>query len=341
MVYFKNDWAAAAALGRNPGSVPGYLGNDDMAAFWKLDNYILNYRKDNPKYPSQHELLRFTLQDAKDLLTGSNYSVGKNVTKTRVIELINRMQRGLMSYDACTTSELQMFIRDRGLSQPSAMMPRSKAKLMDILEKEDESPTFTRLMDLPAELRVRIYSLYYKGFSRAITPREPPLAQVSRQVRTEALPLFYSTCIFKLLICKYPGLVHKKARICRRHESFDAVDDRNVALITALRVDLWPHVQYNNEWGYSIDGMWSINLDIDGNGTVSVMVEDEIFEDHGPNYEPERHRQWLGPITDGLNVAVNEISQRSAKRKLRKEDIKSFTDVIEPLVRIRRDMYTS
>ena len=69
---------------------------------------------------------------------------------------------------------------------------------MEILEEADENMGFERLLDLPPELRVLIYGFYFDSLPKLREPVQPPLSQVSRLLRQESLPVFYSTCTFKL-----------------------------------------------------------------------------------------------------------------------------------------------
>lgn len=61
------------------------------------------------------------------------------------------------------------------------------------LRQADENQQFTRFLDLPAELRNRIYYFYDAHFDEClICPTKPPLARTCRQLNQELLPLFYS-----------------------------------------------------------------------------------------------------------------------------------------------------
>ena len=63
-----------------------------------------------------------------------------------------------------------------------------------------------RFLDLPAELRNRIYNLVFTGCDRVtITPATkhttgyPAITKISRQIRSEVLPIFYCSTTFELL----------------------------------------------------------------------------------------------------------------------------------------------
>lgn len=74
----------------------------------------------------------------------------------------------------------------------------TKPQLISALEKADEDRTFLRFMDLPPELRTRIYDFYFEPLHRVrwdvapYTIPPPPITIVSKQLRLESHPLFYN-----------------------------------------------------------------------------------------------------------------------------------------------------
>lgn len=59
-----------------------------------------------------------------------------------------------------------------------------------------------RFCDLPAELRVRIYDIQVAHFTEETLQNriDPPVTRVSRLLRAESLPVFYSTCTFRIAL---------------------------------------------------------------------------------------------------------------------------------------------
>lgn len=78
----------------------------------------------------------------------------------------------------------------------------------------DSKPTFSRFLDLPPEIRERIYELRYLDDIRLLDIpsyniseiKEPSLTRVSKLVRKEALPIFYSTYCFAMSILPTSGV---------------------------------------------------------------------------------------------------------------------------------------
>lgn len=119
----------------------------------------------------------------------------EKVSRPGVVDAIVRYQRGLMSYEGCSVNELQAFCKARGLSAKGT----SASRLAHALEQTDDLMTFPRFFDLPAEIRNVIYELHFHGFDPFRTQYvQPPLTLASRQLRSEALPLFYDCATFEL-----------------------------------------------------------------------------------------------------------------------------------------------
>ena len=122
--------------------------------------------------------------------------------------------------------ELRRFAQDRGLNLPSSIV---RKQLIEILETADKSAQFPRMLELPAELRVRIYEYHFVWFAddhasraRSIkdpgdteTPRDdehrciyllhkqPPITKVCRILREESLDIFYDTITFWLVLWRF------------------------------------------------------------------------------------------------------------------------------------------
>lgn len=130
----------------------------------------------------------------------------KGVTSDdRLRKLDSRLQRGLLVYESCSLEELKNFFLNRGVHAGRLSEARSeshaKRNLISRLEAADEDAEFEYFLDLPAELRVRIYECYLSQL-RSTTKKhfpghgygpytQPPLSTVSRLVRKEVLPEFY------------------------------------------------------------------------------------------------------------------------------------------------------
>lgn len=130
-------------------------------------------------------------------LRSRNYKVTSSANNTRLLQAVSRYQRGLLSYHVCSIKELKTFCSRRGIQMPTDGHT-SKNELVAMLEDADEAFQFSRFLDLPPELRLQVFELHCSSFQSLIQPVQPPITRASRLLRHEALPIFYSTCLFLL-----------------------------------------------------------------------------------------------------------------------------------------------
>lgn len=130
------------------------------------------------------------------------------VTLNRLRTLLNRSERGLLYYDKYSIEELKSFVDGRSLTYPKRSR-RTKNSVIAMLEAADDEPRFEKMLDLPAELRVRIYELYFANFGqivesddgRGMVPlyyHQPPITTASRLLRQESFNIFFDVCSLHL-----------------------------------------------------------------------------------------------------------------------------------------------
>lgn len=107
----------------------------------------------------------------------------------RAVELYRRAERGLISYDKCRVHELKHFVKSRRLRDNTAA-PTKKRQPVALLENADDTITFDRFMELPPELRLRVYDYHISSFE-TVSAEPVPILQGCRLVRQEARLLFY------------------------------------------------------------------------------------------------------------------------------------------------------
>lgn len=70
----------------------------------------------------------------------------------------------------------------------------AKAVMTKLLETADKKQVFDRFLDLPPELRNRVYEMHMNGMGSAhIGSRPPPVCRASRQLRHETVPIWFNT----------------------------------------------------------------------------------------------------------------------------------------------------
>jgi hypothetical protein len=135
----------------------------------------------------------------------------------QTVKLTSYQERhDILNYDDCTVGELIAFTKSRSIVVPPQVHGRfTKDSLVTALLEADEGSTFSRLLDLPPEIRNMIYEFYMDSFRAApytvyetrvlLLPDQPPLGRVSRQLRQEVLPLFYESFCFQLRFLAPPS----------------------------------------------------------------------------------------------------------------------------------------
>lgn len=160
-------------------------------------------------------------------------------SKERVIHLLHRAEQGLPSYDRLSQEQLRT-IADRRCPNRPGPRRNGRRELIASLEKADlDGQKFRRFMDLPPELRVRIYEFHFESFDALYGPADPPITKVSTTVRQESLALFYQQVRYDITF----------EFIRKDHSSFDwtrlprgmfhflrSVDERRKLWIRHLRV---------------------------------------------------------------------------------------------------------
>ena len=124
-------------------------------------------------------------------LNKSNLTTLEQNTKSRLIELFIRCQRGLLSYVRLQLRELQKFTAQRGIPVTIKAALNSIKALKGLLEKSNDDATFRRFFELPPELRQIVCLYYFDRLGEAHNKHQPPLTLVLRSVRKESLPVSY------------------------------------------------------------------------------------------------------------------------------------------------------
>lgn len=179
-----------------------------------------------------------------------------SAARPRLVELNERLERGLYcGYDGCTNRELAAFLKQRG-GRTTPRTPKREV-LISTLEKMDEDATFHKFEDLPAEIRLRIYAAHFdwiasnKKDDEDLTddvqdyectldfPNPPPITQVNKLLRQEALPLFFQTFVFELYVAWHHVATDRGADpFYNNSDSFlKIISDENFAMIRNLILD--------------------------------------------------------------------------------------------------------
>ncbi|SMR64016.1 unnamed protein product [Zymoseptoria tritici ST99CH_3D1] len=123
----------------------------------------------------------------KRFLQSVGYHCNTSHTKSKMTALLARYEQDFLSYSKCTIRELKSFVVQRDL----AIESHRKSSMIQSLEEADDNITFDKFLDLPPEVRERIYgnhldSLNLKGLVNALPP---PITRTCKVVRHESLSM--------------------------------------------------------------------------------------------------------------------------------------------------------
>lgn len=140
-----------------------------------------------------------TRQEISDWKSDHNVYTSKTISADELIRQKTRKSRGLLIYENYTVKELTGFVKSRGLPMPKGR--RNKADIMGALEEADDNPQFSKIFELPREMRDRIYFHYMKDLGKLPTlPHQPPLLLASRLIRAEATTSYIEDASFTFRI---------------------------------------------------------------------------------------------------------------------------------------------
>jgi hypothetical protein len=268
-----------------------------------------------------------SVQVLKERLKFKAYYFTNKATKARLLHLLSRGERGLFIYEKYAVAELKRFCANRQIRLPEV---ERKANLIGHLEREDENGTFTRLLDLPPELRNRIYTLHFEGFEPMLRPIPPPIACVSRQMRQETLLLFYqtSTPIIAFYNAENPsqnqGLrISKTIRIHPDRPTWTLFRTTPQDYLANIRkFQLTTVVCTPTSW---FETSWNVDL---GNGSKQVRLMDGKPKCHVMDL-PDGHKEAQVKLEKRLKAELKSIMARDGHNKLRRNDLEKFSKLFE------------
>ena len=294
-----------------------YLGTNDEDAYWKL------------KFHGHA-----TIKDLQAMLVERNFYCQKSITKDQAIEFLHRLERGLISYWGCSSQELQRFVKDRRLTTISSgkRSNLSKRDYVHALEDADDARKFPKFMELAAELRVRIYNMLFEGMDMSKGPRQPPLTQISRQVRQEALSVFYSLSTFIINI--WPG---DNSSVYMDCGALKPMTEEGLLRVMAVDIQLlcpttlpWPPFVTFRTTG----ARWEVRPSR-GVTPKAVVVLDESSTQEARKRVGAGAQEWLDARTQLLQLVMSNNVSIHGIAKLRKQDIAAIKGIISGRLRKR------
>lgn len=179
-----------------------------------------------------------------DILNKRIYQVSTSLEKPELVRLMERSDRGLLRYENYLTAELRAFCAQRQLQVAGPDTAR-RIQLLNALEEADEAQEFRYLVELPAELRLLVYTLYFKSLSELDEPVQPPILKTNSLIRQEALPLFYRNCTF--LVTRFVDSSYQCTgidKLLTRAKFWDRISEDYVGIMNNLELNYFERTEY-------------------------------------------------------------------------------------------------
>lgn len=170
-------------------------------------------------------------------LRAQGYKPNYDPVKRDLVQLLQRGPRGLICYQKWSIEELRDICRNRGIRP---LMTKNQLLFARYLMARDSDIVFGKLLDLPVELRNKIYEYHLNGFADFLdSPTQPPISRVNRQIRSEVLPMFYSKC--SIAIACRCSVTEKRVRLnlaMRSHGFLTSIDPLHLSWIRSFRINV-------------------------------------------------------------------------------------------------------
>ncbi|CAK3867555.1 Hypothetical predicted protein [Lecanosticta acicola] len=280
-----------------------------------------NYDRPN-EYWKFHlpSFIHLSMKQMKQMMDDLGVSYPKSGNKEQITRALFRAQLGLTQYHNCSNTQLRKFIHDRKIDASGVIGGKfigNHRELVSLLERADEHPQFHKFMDLPAELRNRVYEYHFSDMRTAYAPAQPPISRASRVLRQESLSMFYSICIFNISF--------NVSRIRSRHgDSFGAplwIPDKHALWLGATpekHLSQIMHLEIRVIWG--MNTLHTFSFDIT-KGAVKSITVDHNFADASANAK-------LRSLFDLLLTSIS-TRKEDGEPKLSRDDIYAFRRAIE------------
>lgn len=253
----------------------------------------------------------------------------------------NRKERGLLDYESCTTAELMTFVQSRGLNMSANALPKlstqstirldepgfglddlTKKDYVAILRKADDAAVFDNFLKLAPELRTINYQKYYEDFELPTLPHEPPLTLISKDVRAEALPIFYAESTFTLRLHENvldDFRFNTPLAVSTYHDRYDPdlLTSSNLSassLSCITRIHLRLHYSY---WDYThYSGSWDVDL----GRKEGLLIRVGRLNCGNDRFQAIRHER----LRTAVKKVFRGIWAREGPEKFRRNDIEDL-----------------
>lgn len=289
-----------------------------------------------PQYDSYWRLPKYESARNPALRVKLPYGRSRQMSDEEYQALMKRnmsTDRGLIIYEDCTDAELKKFVEGRLLKPMESPfgasdLPRDDIKdlrqwwrdgLIRRLTASDDSPKFSKFVNLSPELRRRVYKFYIDSFPLVLYyPSQPPLTRASRLLRNEALSMFYSHQTFALQYARTPRRGSSRFRPTVATCTFlHSLPTAQISNLRRLQLDIseWEdsprnHAVLGNVIEIELD-LSRAAIDVNRGPPSTSMAKSEPF------------------IQKKLEDVLEDVVECEGRRRLQMSDIHAFRIAIE------------
>jgi hypothetical protein len=268
-----------------------------------------------------HENYGNSIAAMREKVEAQGYEIDtKKFKKPDFVKLLQRQDRGLLCYNKCSNKELEIFATARKVTCyiDSNRSKRVSKLLRDLtietLMEADEVPRFEKFLDLPIELRTRIYEMYDADLPETLyLPTKPPLARICHQIREELLPVYLSNHEFCVDFVRYRLDVPVFRGSDQTYIWLSQLSTSDVANINQLKISVRDRLRkgsLNNPTG--VVGTIQICLHSNGgttDGTITVSASDD------DNFHFVWKSQWIKRLRREVANSLTHAGMTIRERK--------------------------
>ncbi|KAK3620857.1 hypothetical protein LTR56_023130 [Elasticomyces elasticus] len=246
-----------------------------------------------------------TAAEAEAILIPRGFDFKPRTGVQRLRALLSRSDRSLCTFEHLTIAQLRQLCKDRKLP---VLSNASRDEFIAALEQADDKKRFPRFLDLPPKVRVFVYAAYVQDLEQGTLAVQPPVTMLSKELRTEALPVFYDSYRFGFFGRIEPrGLVSSLHPTDATEDMIRSISNTNLPLIQKLCL----HVPSFQD---QVEGFYGVECDIDlGGKDRSARVEELRF--------PEGETRWNTEVVDRVEKRLADMSSRPQGKALQERDV--------------------
>lgn len=288
-------------------------------SYWKLDTY--------------DELTKDTIYRRLQALGLDKVSLSR--TKADLVTILHRHDSGRICFDRYTDAELWarglQYRREHNVvrNRDNTISHAARVRLIKFLEEQDDAKyTFKRFLDIPPELRNRVYEFYIADFPSSLKlPTKPPLSRTCRLLRQEVLPVFYANFEFEICLTQHS---RNYLRFLEEHTTqlfLLNLAPTDVACIKKLKLLLnrakpaGAHEAFEEmQISYSIDL---------GLNRCEFEVTPSRQDNHGHRRHPWRSVETMSRLAESIQELLKGLEGSNGKGSFRVEDIHRLRRLVE------------